>query len=274
MVCYAIGVKERSIFMINKSLKIIVATILMVVAGWGYSSYTPVYAGTDVEASGYGFIVDDEYYRTSYWYNTVTSNVKCDGNIIGTNCIDIGMTRTKSTLTGGTYFDQVMIRCSMKGKNPKSGYCGYSEHLTVESKVPNGTTLVAYSPESEAGMTSYDVGCAVDTDGTVGLSATTTVTKKALEVNSYSNGGSGKFKVCYDYIHHLARWNWDVYGKYAYEESRQRSHFTVKTTKSRYKMELVVTSKFERWSIKPSFWAVPSNQYATLIHTITFTTPY
>ncbi len=49
----------------------------------------------------------------------------------------------------------------MKGRNPKNGYCGYAEHLKIESEMPYGETLMKVSPESEAGMTEYEVEAAV-----------------------------------------------------------------------------------------------------------------
>lgn len=224
----------------------------------------------DLESSAYGFEVDSEYYGTSYWYNTITTYVKCDGNVIGTNSIDIGMTRSKSTVTGGYYLDQIMVRTAMKGKKSKKGYCGYAEHLTLESVLPAETYLVAYSPESEAGMTSYDIGISADTDKTVGISASTTVTKKALDINNYCDTSKKKFKICYDYKHATLRWNWDTYDKYAYNESIQRAHYTIKSKMYSYKTKLVVKSKFQLYDDVPSYWADPYDEYYTVNHRITF----
>lgn len=256
--------------LLRKSAIFLIA-VIMVVAGIDNGK---VYAGTDVESSAYGFSIDNDYYKKTCWYNVVTSNVKYNGNIIGTNTTYIGMTRSKSSVSGGYYLDQVMVKCVMKGKNPKSSYCGYAEHLTVESKFPSGMYLVAYSPESEAGMRTYQIGATAKSDKTIAISASTSVTKNALEINNYCDTSARKFMICYDYIHHTFRWNWDTYAKYAYNESIQRAHYTIKTKKSKYAMKLVVTSKFERWSDKPSFWANGYGRYGELEQTITFTTPY
>lgn len=91
--------------------------------------------------------------------------------------------------------DQVMVRCAMKGKKPKSFYAGYSEHLTIQSKLPSRTTLMAYSPTQLATSTSYDVGVEASSNKTVGISASTTITKKALEINSYSDVSARLFKL-------------------------------------------------------------------------------
>lgn len=238
------------------------------------SGVKDTYARNDIEASTYGFVVDnDDYYKT-VWYNTITTKVEFDGHIIGTCTTNIGATRAKSKTSGNKYLDQIMILCAMKGKHPATNYAGYSEHLTIESKIPYGMELAAYSPESEVKMQSYDIGLDVSTDKTVGISASTTVTKKALEINCYSDKNSRLFKECYDYIHSDLRWNWDVYSTYAYRESLQRAHYTIKTSNSKYNTYIVVKPKFQRWDDEPGYWANQYNHYSTVEHTIYFTTPY
>lgn len=256
-----------------KEVKKILIMFLLSILLLGLDSQN-VSAKMDTEASTYGFKVNnDEYYKTN-WYNTVTTKVKMDGYIIGTCTTNIGTTRARDKASGGYRLDQIMIKSSMKGKYPAKLFVGYSEHLTLQSKLPSGTELVAYSPESIAGMRSYDIGLSASSDKTVGLSASTTVTKKALEINCYSDVNERLFKECYDYIHSILRFNWDVFNKYAYRESIQRAHYVVKTKKSKYDLKLVVKAKFQRWDDEPGYWADQYGQYSTKESSITFTTPY
>lgn len=232
-----------------------------------------VYAASDTQASTYGFDVDLDYYKTTVWYNTITTNVKLDGNIIGVCKTNIGMTRAKQKATGGYKMDHVFVRCTMKGKNPKTNYAGYAEHLTIQSTLPSGTELMSYSPEQEATSVSYDIGVDASSDRSVGVSASTTFTKNALEINSYSDTDARLFKACYDYKHSVFRPNWSL-DKYSYNESKQRAHWVIKTSKSKYATKMIVKPKFERYTSAPSYWASPYSSYSTVNQTITFTTPY
>lgn len=230
-------------------------------------------AATHTESMYNGFEVDLDTYYTPVWYNSVQTNCKLNGNIIGTCTTDIGVSRAKQKATGGYSMDQVMVRCAMKGKKPKSFYAGYSEHLTIQSKLPSRTTLMAYSPTQLATSTSYDVGVEASSDKTVGISASTTITKKALEINSYSDVSARLFKSCYDYQHHILRPNWKL-SKYSYNESFQRAHYVIKTNSTeKYSMEIVVKPKFERWDNTPGYWASSYGVYSTVTHTISLTTP-
>lgn len=256
-------VKKRLITMFSAAVLCFSAT----------ASALPASAATHSESMYYGFEVDLDTYYTPVWYNSVTTSCKRDGYVIGTCTTDIGVTRAKQKATGGYSMDQVMVRCAMKGKNPKSRYYGYSEHLTIQSQLPSGMSLMAYSPTQLATSTSYDVGLEASSDKTVGISASTTITKNALEINSYSDINARLFKSCYDYQHSILRPNWKL-DKYSYNESFQRAHFVIKTKSTKYSMQIVVKPKFERYDRAPSYWANPYGLYTTVTHTISLTAPY
>lgn len=237
-----------------------------------------VNAAVDTEADVHGFNVDSGVYKKSVWYNTVTTNVKTDGHIIGVCTTKIGMTRTKNKVSNSKYIDQFFVKCTMKGRNPKSGKAGYSEDLTISSTLPSSASLIAYSPESQAGMKSYQIGvnAGYESGGkfSAGISGSTNVTKKALEINNYSDTAARLVKINYDYEN-----NWwipsgyNTYGKYSYDESTQRMHFAAQTSKSNYAMSLLVQPKFEEMS-GVGYWSFAYSKYSIVYQTITFTTPY
>ncbi len=220
----------------------------------------------------YGFAVDLNTYKDPVWYNAVVSNCYRDSSLIGVCTTNIGVTRAKSKASG-KYMDQVMIRNIMKGRNPKKGWAGYSEQLTVQSTLPSGTALMAYSPTQLASSISYDVGVSASNDKTAGISASTTITKNALEIKSYSDTAARLFKVCYDYQHSIFRPAWRIH-EYSYNESVQTSHYVIQTAASKYFTKIVVIPQFQLWSAEPGYWANQYNWYSTLTHTISFTTPY
>lgn len=228
-------------------------------------------AGNDTASAAYGFIVDSGSYKTSVWYNQISTNIKINGYIVGVQTANIGMTRSKNT--GKTYYDQVMIKATMKGKQPKTTYTGYAEHLTIESSLPSGTTLVNYSPESEASMKSYTVGLNAN-NNSVGLTASTTVTQKALVINNYCDTSSKLFKICYDYQHAKLAVNAKSINTYSYNESVQRAHYTLRTTQSKYKIKITFKAKFQRYIGAPSYWAQMTNDYCTVNKTVSLTSPY
>lgn len=234
-------------------------------------------AANDTEASAYGFTVDRDQYKKNVWYNKLTTNVKSGSDIIGVCTTSIGMTRAKDKASGGKYLDQVFVKCTMKGRNPKSNKAGYSEHLTIQSKLPSHAELVAYSPESQAGMKSYNIGASVNggtENASVGISGSTTVTKKALKINNYCDTSARLAKICYDYENNwLVRSGYETYGKYSYNESIQRMHFALKTSKSMYGMSLVVKPKFEEMD-GTGYWTFSKSKYYQVNHTINFDTPY
>ena len=235
---------------------------------------TTVFASSDVEAGAYGFTVDSGTYKPSIWYNTITTNCRSDGKIIGVCTTTIGMTRAKNAVSGGKYLDQVFVKCTMKGKNPAKNYAGYSEHLTIMSALPNDTSLVAYSPESVANMKSYNIGASVSSDKTVGISGSTTVTQKALVVNNYCDTAARLAKICYDHKNNwLVPSGYNTYGKYSYNESIQRMHFTIKTSKSRYTLSLHAIPKFEVMD-GVGYWTSSKGEYTTIDQLITFTSAY
>ena len=236
-------------------------------------STLPVSAANHTESAYYGYEVDLDTYKTPVWYNAITTNCYKDGYLIGTCTTNLGVTRANQKASGGYYMDQVMVRCLMKGKNPTSGYAGYSEHLTIQSTLPSKTSLMAYSPTQLATSTTYNVGFEASSDKTVGISASTDITKNALEINSYSDTNARLFKSCYDYQHSILRPNWKL-DKYSYNESIQRAHYVIKTTSSKYSTAIVVIPKFQRYDAVPSYWANAYSSYITVTHTITLTTPY
>lgn len=236
-------------------------------------SMLPVSAVNHTESTYYGYEVDLDTYKTPAWYNAITTNCYRDGYLIGTCTTSIGVTRAKQKASGGYYMDQVMVRCLMKGKNPTKKYAGYSEHLTIQSTLPSRTSLMAYSPTQLATATTYNVGFQASSDKTVGISASTDITKKALEINSYSDTNARLFKSCYDYQHSILRPNWKL-DKYSYNESVQRAHYVIKTKSSKYSTSIVVKPKFQRYDAVPGYWANPYDSYTIVTHTIKLTTPY
>ncbi len=235
-----------------------------------------VSAANDVGASIYGFNVDNSQYNSTKWYNTVITNVKADGHIIGVCTTTIGNTRAK-TKVSGQYIDQIFVKCTMKGRNPVSGKAGYSEHLTIQSNMPNGGALAAYSPESQAGMKSYQIGAnagASKSGVSAGISGSTTVTKKALTINNYCDTAAGVAKICYDYENN---WNifsgYETYGKYSYNESIQRMNYAIKTGKSRYYTAIYVTPKFELMD-GTGYWTWTKKKWYSTVKPISFQTSY
>lgn len=173
-----------------------VAAILSVVLI--FSNSCIVFASdNDVEAELYGFEVDNSKFYDTIWYTDIKTNVYCSSTLIGVCTTNIGVTGSRKKVSGNKNLDQIMIKCTMKGRGADCIY-GYSEHLTIESKLPSGTQLVSYSPVAEAEMASYDVGCSASTDKTAGISASTKVTKKALEINCYSDTAARLVKECSD----------------------------------------------------------------------------
>lgn len=217
-------------------------------------------AASDAESLGYGFSVDRDTYKKALWYNTVTTKCYLDGYVIGICTTNIGMTRAKECTSDGKYMDQVMVRCTMAGRKPVVKYCGYSEHLTIQSKLPKNTSLMSYSPTELATSTSYTVGMDAGTGG-VGVSASAVITKNALVINSYSDTSSGLFKACYDYQHN-PRWGWSI-NNYSYRESIQYANYVIKTSNNaRYWTSLTIKSKFERWNNTPCYGAYGYGEYA------------
>lgn len=242
--------------------KMVLALVLCLFFMIGTIHLIPAKAYSDTEASLYGFSVDSDYYKKTVWNKQIKTEVKIDGEIVGVCLTDIGTTRAKEKSSDGQYMDHVLIRCTMKGKNPVNGLAGYAEHLTVQSTLPNGKDLVAYSPEQVATSTSYNVGVSASSDKTVGISAGTTFTKKALEINSYTDTSERLFKACFDYQHTILRPNWKL-NKYSYNESTQRMHYVIKTSDSKYKTAIWVKAKFQKWSDSPGYWATEYNKYNT-----------
>lgn len=234
-------------------------------------------AAKDVEAATYGFSVDSDQYKKTAWYNTITVSVKSGNDVIGVCTTSIGMTRAKDKVSGGKYIDQVFVKCTMKGRKPKDDKAGYSEHLTVTSKLPSSASLMAYSPESQADMKSYEIGANAGLDGdgaSVGISGSTTVTKKALEINNYCDTAARLVKICYDYKNNWAvPSGYNTYGKYSYNESIQRMQYAIKTSKSKYDMSLRVIPKFEEMT-GTGYLTIAKEKYYSVDLTINFTTPY
>lgn len=249
---------------LSKRIVALGAVIIMGINSIG----TTAYAANDPTAAVYGFTVDTSQYKNTVWYNTVTTNVKSGGDIIGVSTTKIGMTRLK-TKSGGKYLDQVFVKCTMKGKQPKHNKAGYSESLTIRSQLPTHAELAGYSPEPKSGMSSYSIGV-----GSSGISGSTTVTKNALEINNRSNTATGYVNICYDYDNNWwLPWNYNTYGKYAYNESIQRMQYAIETTSSKYKLSLVVTPEFEEKD-GTDWLALTNNKFGSVKQTINFTTPY
>lgn len=246
----------------------LIAAVIMLVSATAVN----VNAESDVGASAYGFEVNSNLYKKSKWYNTITTNVRSEGYIIGVCTTKIGMTRAKNKVSG-KYLDQFFVKCTMKGRCPLSKKAGYSEDLMISSTLPSTASLVGYSPESQAGMSQYQVGASVSSSS-VGISGSTTVTKKALEIYNLSDTAARLVKVDYDYEN-----NWwvpqgyNTYGKYSYNESVQRMNFAAETNKSKYKMSLLVQPKFEEMR-GTGYWTFSKNKYYKVNQTITFTTLY
>ncbi len=93
-----------------------------------------------------------------------------------------------------------------------------------------------------------------------------------MDINNYCDTSEKYFKECYDYKHCFFRWDWTI-NKYSYQESTQRAHYTIKTSKSKYKMNILIKAKFERWDATPQYWADAYDTYSTTNHTITLTSP-
>ncbi len=254
-------------------MKRFLAACLLLVCTFSLVGIIPAKAAEDLESSTCGFSVDLDVYMAPKWYNTVTTYCKLNGKTIGVCSTDVGMCRAYQKTSDGQYMDQVLIRCTMKGKNPAKNYYGYSEHLTIQSKLPSGTKLMAYSPVQTKDSVSYDVGLNAGSDKTVGISASRTFTKNALEINSYSDSSERLFKSCFDYKHHDWRWDWKL-SKYSYNESTQLAHYVIKTTKSKYDVSVVVKAKFERWDAAPKYWASAYGMYAYKESTISIKSPY
>ena len=72
-------------------------------------------------------------------------------------------------------------------------------------------------------------------------------------------------------------WNpfsgYDTYGKYSYNESIQRMHYTIKTGKSKYTMSMHVIPKFEEMD-GVGYWTFTKKKFFECDCTISFTTPY
>lgn len=222
----------------------------------------------DAKAATYGFCVDNEMYKASVWYDSVTTKVYSGSDVIGVCTTKIGMTRTKDN-GGGNYIDHVFVKCTMKGKCPKSSKAGYSEHLKISSKLPSKTSLAGYSPESVAAMKSYEIGADFS-----GISGSTTVTQKALQINNYSDTSEKLVKICYDYENNwVIPSGYETYGKYAYNESIQRMQFAISTSKSKYGMSIFVTPKFEEM-FGTGYWSPRKYKYYSVEQEILFTTPY
>ncbi len=249
----------------KKLIKCAVAFIIMLCVILDSNAAIIGYAANDTESATYGFYYSTDDYKTSTWYNTVTIYCKRDGNTIGVCTVNIGTTRSKKTVSGGKYLEQIMIKCTMRGKNTKTGYAGFSEHLKVKSTLPSGMQLAAYSPETQAGMSSYTLG------GSFGIeewavSASTTVNKNALNITNYSDESDRFFCVCYDYENNWRAGStseYNTYGKYAYAASVQRCNYTFKPNSYVYGTCITVTPKFE-WMSGTGINATQYKGYASV----------
>ncbi len=253
--------------------KIIFTTLIIVMCVTSPASMSIASAATDIESSTYGFSVDLNYFYKPIWYTTVTTNCYYNGKLIGVCTTNIGIARARSKASDGQYMDNVFVRCTMKGKYPTKNYCGYSDELTIASTLPTSASLMAYSPTQLATETSYTLGIEANNDKTVGISASTTITKKALDIDSYSDTSARLYKTTYTYNHPILRWNWAL-SKYSYNESIQKAHYVMKTGSSKYKALITVSPRFERFDMEPCYSASTYLQHIKVNHNITLTTPY
>lgn len=62
--------------------------------------------------------------------------------------------------------------------------------------------------------------------------------------------------------------NWYYFQKYAYNESIQRAHFTIRSNKANNNLCIFVTASFQRWSGKPSLFSSEYDEYAIVCEMI------
>ncbi len=256
--------------------KRIISAIMAIVLLACFNIETPVLADDGTETTAYGFSINTQYYEKPVWYTTITSNCRYAGGIVGVCTTKIGVTRSKTKTTDGSYMDHFLVRCTMKGRTINAGtsteFAGYSESLIIQSELLcEEDELMSYSPTQIATEKTYNVGLSASTDKTIGISASGEFTKKALEINNFSDTDKRLFKAGYDYQHSFFSWKLN---RYSYNESQQYAHFVVKTNQSKYKANVDSIAKFQLWDSAPGFLVPEYDQYTSFKQSIGFKTPY
>lgn len=253
---------------LKKILGIMVVSVLIMVS----ITSDVVYGANDYTALQKDFYVDLSTNKKVKWYETITTNVKINGKIVGVVSTNIGTTRTKKEYSG-FYYDTLLIENIVKGKKGSALNYGYCENLKVYTTAPSGSKLWSHSPVNKATSTSYNIGVGINSDGEKSISGSKNFTKNALEINDLSDTSSNYFCAEYDYLQHSFRWDWKL-SKYSYYESTQISAYTLRTKKSKYDNEINIYAKFESWDSEPGFWAGAWKRYGSSTTTIEFVNQY
>lgn len=276
--------KFKNVF--RKIVSILMVSVLFVLTCTSSTS-----AASDVASIGKGFNVDLSMYKNVAWYNRITSKVYFSHRLytankrrlVGTSTTDIGMTRSKKK-SGGSYFDSVMISITSKGQG-SSGTYGYTDYIRLTSDLGNKKTLWNSQPENVAGSTNYTIGMSlggnigasssgVSAGVSAGISASQTFTQNALTVNDYSDYNRNKFDIKFQYASAFWRWDTETFGKYAYQNSKQKAAYEIKTNDSKYSCKLIQKSSYKIWNSTPNYWANDIGNTVALVHTIYFKSPY
>lgn len=136
-------------------------------------------------------------------------------------------------------------------------------------------------PENVAGSTNYTIGMNLcgnigtsNSNISAGISASQTFTQNALTINDCSDYSCNKFDVKFQYASSFWRWDTETFGKYAYQNSKQKAAYEIKTNTSKYSCKLIQKSSYKIWDSEPNYWASELGDTVSLTYTIYFTSPY
>lgn len=187
---------------------------------------------SDAESSIYGFNVDDNNFSVKWTRNNYSVNY--NGAYCGDITLYLGGVSMKDKLSNGNYGYGVLIYAiitprafDLTYESKTHTYRGRSRYFNISTSLSSSQNLLSSSPENVAGSSSYSVGISAGggSSGIEGaISASTSITKNALEIFNYSNTVEGKVDIRYQYNRHIWPWEWER-TKYCWNESVQRASF-------------------------------------------------
>lgn len=212
MVYYAISEKERRLFMLNKSLKVLIATILTIVAVCD-SSIAKAAPGVSLPSSENAIISGFTVKRTmAVTYNCDQPILDPDisrSQVVGYCYNYIGKYRATEKVDG-KYYDAILIKSCMSpspfyDKKGNKRY-GFSQYLQYSMTLNDKCTYQGNTPMNDTtGSTEYSVGISGGKDE-ASVSASVYCSSKYCEVTDMSNQNKNLFKVAYDYKPSI--WDW------------------------------------------------------------------
>lgn len=218
------------------------------VSGVGYKTEKKASTSSiDGESLLYGFTIDNSIFNIKWSKRTV--NVSYNSVYCGTLVMYTGGVKMINKLSSGKYAYGVLMYAVMSPQEFKIGsstYRGRSRYLAISSSTTSTQSLISTQPSNVSGSSSYSIGVSLQagTSGVSGsISATTSITKNALDVTNSSNTSTGKVNIKYQYNRHLWPWDW-TRTKYCWYESYQRASFFFSSSSTVYSKSITIKPTF------------------------------